>query len=113
MKKLKFRTQYNTTPEVGESNNGITITEPDHTVNIMELLLKHTTDGNRQPVYLEEQEIPNLEKMDLVEIQEYNQSINDEISELKAEQARIAKLQRDRLKPKPPKDTPTPPESVV
>lgn len=94
----RFRTQYNTKPEKGESNNGTTMTEPDATLSIKELLLNHTTARPyREPIYLEEMEMPDLGRMDLVEIQEMYESNNQSIADLKSQQLEIAQERKKRL----------------
>lgn len=83
----KFRTHYNFVPSKGESNDGISIVEPNKTLSIKDLLHKHTLGGlsalYQNGQFTEDMEFPDIRRMDLVDIDEYREHLNSEIEELK------------------------------
>lgn len=72
----RFKTQYNQDefPIRGEVNRGVSMTIPDQTMSIKEIMRRYAQGlpvaGEKVPVYDEENDLPDPRKMDLVEIQE-------------------------------------------
>lgn len=94
MKKPKFATQYNYVPRKPRKIGGKSMTEPDHTVSILELLKNHTVGTIPQAVYLEDQEYPDLNSMDATELAQYHIDLQENIIDLQREQKSIEKRQR-------------------
>lgn len=65
-------------------NSETLLTVPDQGISIAELLANHTRGiqtpyPHRTPIWDGDEELPNIEKMDFVEIDELRESIKDEI----------------------------------
>lgn len=94
MKKQPFATQYNYVPRKPKFIGGKSMTEPDHTVSILDLLKNHTVGTIPHAVYFEDQEYPDLNHMDAIELAQYNMDLTEDIIKLQDEQKSIAKRQK-------------------
>lgn len=106
MKTKKFRNafDYDHTKEVNEFNELPSMTVPDMTMSLSEILKRYTRGGEiatLTPVYQEEDEFseyPDFEKLDALEKLQYAQEIKESINEF-----------QNKPKPKPePKPDPKP-----
>lgn len=82
---MKFRTQYNSSPTLGEKNNGKSLTIPDKAFTIPQLL-KMAANGislpmGKVPLYRGDDDLPDLTHMDLAErevaVKQYAQELID------------------------------------
>lgn len=102
MEKTPFFTQFNPNKveRAGEFNQLPSATEPDLSLSLEQLLKHHTRGGKidtssiQEGHYFGDEEIPDISRMDLVEVQELEQHYKDEqirlkkrITELKKKQA--------------------------
>lgn len=85
---MKVKTQYNAKefPNYYEENRQPSMTIPDQTLSLHELLVRHArglpVSGNdMEPLYHGEEELPDLKKMDLSEIHDLKTAVKNDISE--------------------------------
>lgn len=102
MEKIVFATNYNglSAKDKGEVHKKPSMTVPDKTISLRELLLRHVQGmplpnmpQGVQPYYNEEVEIPDLRKLDLTEIDELRRNTTNEINYQKE---RLAKLNTEK-----------------
>lgn len=102
MEKVKFRTQYNyfkAKGEEGEKNFQPSMTIPDQTMSIREIMQRYARglplDMEKTPVYHgEDDEFPDMQRLDLAERQEVIEHYKNEFNEIKEKYSK---------KPEPPK----------
>jgi len=88
-KKIKFRTPFTYEMEKGSINKEPSLFEPDQTMSIREIMERFArglpiAEGmSKNPVYLDEEELPDLRKMDLADQEEYLRENAEKISELR------------------------------
>lgn len=73
---MTFKHHYNSKPDKGEVNNVPSLTIPDQTMSLREILRRYAAgypvEGQKEPQYLgEEDDMPDIKKMDLSEIEDY------------------------------------------
>lgn len=78
----------NYVPEKGESNTRPSLTVPDMTLSIKDILLNHTRGRAlpilaQEPVYNGDVLIPNPKKMDMTDVDEMRRSIREQNDEIK------------------------------
>lgn len=71
---MKFKTQYNATPDKGEKNTLPSETVPDQSMTVREIMERYARGlplgGEKFPVYHGENTPPDLKRMDLTDIEE-------------------------------------------
>lgn len=82
---MKFRTNYTRNNIPGEINRKPSVTQPDQSLSIPELLERFVTN---RPVQVQDMQwhddyIPDVKKMDLVERQETIQQLQNQIEQIK------------------------------
>lgn len=107
---MNFQTQYNRTIDdieaYNEINVGASLTVPDQSLSIREIIARNQAGipltGERIAMYYDDEEMPDLKKMDLSEIhelQQRNQATMDRINKelYEKDKAKKDRAYRDRL----------------
>lgn len=85
---MKFKTIYNSTPDKGEKVSKKSMTIPDMSMSIKEIMRRHASglpiSGERVPIYQEE-EMPNLQKLDISELHQLKKQTDEEIQDIQEE----------------------------
>lgn len=99
MKSTKFKTQYNSLPDPGEINTLPSLTVPDQTMSIAEMVMRHRRGlpvfGNASiPVYHEDESgepilLPDYKHLDLAERQELLEKAKADIDRLRRDLNRL------------------------
>lgn len=104
MKTIKNTLNAATRPKQYERNNGVSQTIPDQTMSVRELLERYARglpiSGAKQPVYHGEEYVPDLNRMDLAEIQELKDNTKTRIDELKSKATQEAAEAKAKKYPK-------------
>ena len=121
MAKVRIRRQFDPTYKgcKGEKNSMESMTQPDQSLTIKQLLLNHTrniaSDINvREEHYFEDTEIPRID--DLNDIAEYREALEDKRKAAEAflndeYQKKVSELEKiEKDAQKPPKEVPDPPK---
>lgn len=101
-----FQTQFNRDkfPVKGEVNNLPSQTIPDQSMTVKELMERHARGlpltGERVPIYNGEEDLPEFEKMDLAERQEYIEANKQVIENMKADLNKKAAEKKIKVQPK-------------
>lgn len=82
--KPRFKTHFNSLPDPGEVPTGPSLTVPDQSMSIKEILQRYarglsTEDRERVPFYDGEEFVPDIKKLDLADIQELKEQTAEEI----------------------------------
>lgn len=91
MPKPKIKTQYNTDefPRYMEKIEGPSMAIPDQTMSLKQLLDRFARglplEGEKFPIYHDEEEMPDLSKMDLSEIADLRDAVQQDIIEKQEE----------------------------
>lgn len=87
-------------PVTTESEFGLSTTIPDQSMSIKEILDRFARglplDGYRVPVWDGEEDLPDFNRMDLADIENYMRNNQEEIQYLQAEQKQLAEMARNR-----------------
>lgn len=80
-----FKHHFNSTPAKGEVNTAPSMTVPDQSLTIREIMQRYARgiplDSGRVPMYQEDDEfVPDLERMDLAEIEAYLDDLKERIT---------------------------------
>lgn len=90
---MKFNTQFNRKETVAERQNGVIITVPEHTVTMRSLLNRHATGQllpiGKKGVYNENYPYPDIQSMDLIDIQEIKIELQQQQDEAKTQLGKI------------------------
>lgn len=84
---MKFKTQYNSEEfeKNYEKSDMPSLTVPDQTMSITEILRRYASglplDKGKVPIWEGEEELPDIKRMDLVEIQELTQAAQEVITD--------------------------------
>lgn len=88
---MKIKTQYNKDQfsRDGEKNNKPSVTIPDQSMTVKEIMSRFarglSVTGNKVPVYNgEDDDMPDLSRLDLVERQEVLEQVEQEVKDIKA-----------------------------
>jgi hypothetical protein len=85
--KIRNAMNYKEFKQQGEVNNQPSKTVPDQTMSIREILTRYAhglpIDSGKVPIYEGEDFHPDPSKMDLVDRQEYMESVKEELNEIK------------------------------
>lgn len=73
---MTFKNHYNSKPDKGEVNNLPSLTVPDQTMSLREIVRRYAAgypvEGQKEPQYFgEDDDMPDIKKMDLSEIEDY------------------------------------------
>lgn len=102
MEQPRLRTSMSPVPVKGELNSLPSMTQPDMTLTMRQLLENHTRGTyalkEYNPVFNEENEVPNFKAMDLVEIQEYRMRLAEQMENDKQKLADLARLQEQKAR---------------
>lgn len=83
-------------PVTTESEFGLSTTIPDQSMSIKEILDRFARglplDGYRVPVWDGEEDLPDFNRMDLADIENYMRNNQEEIQYLQAEQKQLAEM---------------------
>lgn len=76
---MKFKTPYNAVPSKGEINSDPSMTVPDQSMSVQEIMRRYASGlplgGQRVPIYHGEDEfLPDFDKLDLAEQQQYKEA---------------------------------------
>lgn len=98
---MKFKNHFNAVPDTGEVNSQPSMTVPDQTMSVKEILEKHARGGviglgGKQEVYNGEEEIPDLKRMDLSEIAELKEANLREIQKFQEQRIKNAKTKKEK-----------------
>jgi len=126
---MKFKHNYNAEefPARPERNSGEVVTQPDMAMTVQEMLERHKrglpVEAGKVPIWMGEEELPDLSKMDLVDRQAFVEMVADKLADIKekirqADELKKQKAEADRFEmevqkrlkalPKPKEDeTPT------
>ena len=80
--KLKFRSSYGEKIPHGETPEGISLTQPDMSLTVRDLILNHTRGTidmdviAKKPTYLEDTEIPTIQ--DISELEEHRENLEEQ-----------------------------------
>lgn len=102
---LKIKTPYNAKefPVKGESSKLPSMTVPDQSMSVQEILRRYASGlsplGERVPVYDGDEEVPDLKKMDLAEIEQLKKDTSDYIANVGSEIRN--KVKKPKFKQKP------------
>lgn len=89
----------------GEKNSGTVMTIPDKTISIKEMMRRieagiplggHMGRNKEENAYYNDELLPNLKKMDLVEIDELGRSLSEELKQGQEKLSTIKKIQYER-----------------
>lgn len=86
---MKFKTPWNEVPSRnrGESNYGPSMTIPDQTMSVAEIMQRYARglpiEGAKVPLYDEDNDMPDINRLDLAERQEMIQQAKDELADIK------------------------------
>lgn len=115
---MKFKTQYNATPSIGEINNEPSMTVPDQTLSMKDILRRFRQGlpitGAKAPVFDDdgsEEYFPDLSKMDLADRQQAIEDAQVELASLKTK-IEEEKKQKAQVKTKPAKKKKEEPEEA-
>lgn len=88
---MKFRTAFNLDEfpaPAGEKNHGQSMTIPDQSMSIREIMRRYAqglpVEGERVPIYDEENDLPDPKTLDLTERQEMAENAKNEFNDLSA-----------------------------
>jgi len=107
----KVRNLFNAVPDPGEVNTLPSLTIPDQAMSIQEILRRYTSGlpigGSRSPIFDEDNDLPELSKMDLADRQTAIERYASELKDLTTKPPKPPKndLPADRI----PAEEPTPP----
>lgn len=95
--KSKVKTWLNAEPTKGEVNRQPSMTIPDQTMSLREILQRFAqglpVTGAKVPVYDEENDLPDIRTLDLAERDEYANQFANEFAEIKGRESRIKAAQ--------------------
>ena len=79
---IRTQLNYDHTKSKGEKTKNPSLTEPQKSMSPTELLMKYQSGEpvnltRRAPVYLGEDEMPDLSQMDLIDVQEYSIALKE------------------------------------
>lgn len=114
---MKFKTLYNGPhPTKGWTSEKESQTVPDQTMSVREIMSRYVRglpiSGQRVPVYNGEEYVPDVRKMDLVDIQEAKEATQRRIAEMQEDLRKQDEKRKKKPAPAPkaqeePKTTPT------
>jgi hypothetical protein len=98
-------------PKRFEKNNGKKLTVPDQAQGLNEMLARFRRGEvpMKKSVYNNDAELPDLRKMDLVDVSELKNSISKKITDEKKEQSRIKRQHEIQKRTEHSKNNPTDP----
>lgn len=109
---MKFKNHFNADqfPDKGEVNDQPSKTIPDQTMSIREIVARFQRglpiDAGKVPIYHgEDIELPDIRKLDLVEIQEMKQQIGEDITNLENQYNELKKPKPTKKPAKTQQDT--------
>lgn len=82
----KFKTHYNSVPDIGEVNNGKSMTIPDQSLSVRDIMRRYASGLGYSNVKVgeyqtDEEDLPDFKKMDLSEIHDFKKYVSDNLRE--------------------------------
>lgn len=100
---MRIRTIFNTLPEEGERFTQPSLTVPDQTMSIREILNRYArglpVGGSRIATFDEDDDLPDIKTLDLTERQELADQYEAEMLSLRSPKAKKPKKDSDAAKP--------------
>lgn len=82
-----FKHHYNSIPSKGEFNRQPSMTVPNQSMSVAEMIDRHNAglpiQGSANPMYYGEIDFPDFSKMDLIDLQEFKEATQMRIQELR------------------------------
>lgn len=97
---MKFKNNYNADefPARQERNSGEVVTQPDMAMTVQEMLERHKrglpVESGKVPIWMGDEELPDLSKMDLVDRQAYVEMVADRLADIKEKLREVEELKK-------------------
>lgn len=92
--------QFNYIPPPGQINNQPSLTIPDDSMSLEEILRRYMAglpiNGSNQETFYEEEELPDLKTMDLEEIAQLRDEVEEKIDNYRKQQAQLKREEYER-----------------